>query len=190
MTLSAISLCSRALLKIGASAITSFDDGTAESEVAFNLYHSVRDSVLSSHPWSFALSQRELPRLEAQPLADYSYAYKLPNDFIRVLSAGNSSRGRGMNYRVYQDALHTFSDKVVLTYIFRPDESTVPAYFDTALITKLASEFCIPLTENTSRADFLYRRAEEELRRARLVDSQQAPSQAIECFPLIDSRGA
>ncbi len=34
MALTDIGLCSRALIKIGAVPITSFDDGTAESEIA------------------------------------------------------------------------------------------------------------------------------------------------------------
>ena len=52
-----VSICSKALLKIGAQTITSFEDGTAEAEVAANLYPLVRDSLLSAYPWSFAIMQ-------------------------------------------------------------------------------------------------------------------------------------
>ena len=34
MALSQIALCSRALLKLGGTTITSFDEGTAEAEIA------------------------------------------------------------------------------------------------------------------------------------------------------------
>lgn len=78
-----ISICSNALLKIGAESITSFLDGTAEAEVAANLYPMIRDGLLASYPWSFAVGQKSLPRLAGVPLADYSYAYRLPNDFLR-----------------------------------------------------------------------------------------------------------
>jgi hypothetical protein len=54
MALTQIGLCSRALLKIGAHSIASFDEGTAEAEVAAGLYATVRDTVLSAHPWNFA----------------------------------------------------------------------------------------------------------------------------------------
>ncbi|MBT4890046.1 MAG: hypothetical protein HON65_10885, partial [Rhodospirillales bacterium] len=83
MALSSIALCSRALIKIGAMSITSFEEGTAESEVAANLYSSVRDGLLSSHPWNFASAQVTLARLNADPIADYAYAYQLPVDFLR-----------------------------------------------------------------------------------------------------------
>ena len=58
-----ISICSNALLKIGAESITSFLDGTAEAEVAANLYPMIRDGLLASYPWSFAVGQKSLPRL-------------------------------------------------------------------------------------------------------------------------------
>ena len=66
MALSALALCSRALLKIGAQPIASFDEGTAEAEVAANLYPAARDALLSLHPWSFATAQATLPRLAEQ----------------------------------------------------------------------------------------------------------------------------
>src|SRR3990167_6519941 len=133
MTLSSIALCSRALLKSGANTITSFDEGTAEAEVADNLFPSVRDGVLSAHPWSFATAQTTLAKLLAKPVADYAFAYQLPADFLRVLSAGVIGRGRGIVYRIAERKLHTDTDGVVLTYIFRPDESEFPPYFNQAL---------------------------------------------------------
>ena len=54
MALSDIALYSRALIKIGAAPITSFDDSSAESEIAGALYTQVRDALLSAYAWSFA----------------------------------------------------------------------------------------------------------------------------------------
>ena len=86
MAQSAISLCSKALIKLGARPIVSFNENTAEAEVASQLYTSVRDAMLSAYPWRFATSQSELARLAENPKADYAYSYQLPNDFLRVLS--------------------------------------------------------------------------------------------------------
>ncbi|MCQ4159770.1 hypothetical protein NON00_07495 [Roseomonas sp. GC11] len=189
MALSALVLCSRALLKIGAQPVASLDEGTAEAEVAANLYPAVRDALLSAHPWSFATGQMVLPRLTAVPYADYAYAYQLPADFLRVLSAGGQGRGSGILYRLNENRLHTDAPSVTLTYLFRPSESAFPAFFASALVARLAAEFCVPLTESTSRADMLHRLAESEMRHARLVDSQQGTARAIEEFPLISARG-
>jgi hypothetical protein len=188
MALSAIALCSRALLKIGAATIASFDEGSAEAEVAANLYPSIRDALISAHPWNFATGQVELARLAAQPLADYAHAFQLPPDFLRALSAGVGGRGAGVPYRIAESRLHADAEDLVLTYVFRPDELSFPPFFDQALIARLAAEFCIPLTESSARAELLHRLAEEEFRRAKLADGQQDTPLAITDFPLVEVR--
>lgn len=189
MPLSALALCSRALLRIGAQPVASLDEGTAEAEVAANLYVPARDALLSMHPWSFATAQAALPRLAARPVADQAHAFQLPAGFLRALSAGHAGRGSGLAYRLREDRLHADAEAVTLTYIFRPDESAFPPFFAAALVARLAAEFCLPLTEAASRAELLATLAERELRSARLADSQQATVRAFEHFPLIAVRG-
>lgn len=188
MALNDVALCSRALIRIGAAPITSFDDGTAESEIAGALFGPVRDALLSAYAWSFASGQVALEALETPPVADYSNAFELPEDFLRALSAGSGTKGRGLNYRIAKGALHTNSTDVVLTYIFRPEEEEFPPYFDQALITRLAAEFTIPVTENTGRAETLYKIADVEFQRARQIDAQQDTPGKLENFSLIDAR--
>lgn len=188
MALNDVALCSRALIRIGAAPITSFDDGTAESEIAGALYDSTRDALLSAYGWSFATGQVALSQLVTAPVADYQYAYGLPTDFLRALSAGIGTRGRGLAYRIAQGALHTDADSVILTYIFRPDESAFPPYFDQTLIARLSAEFTIPVTESTSRAEAHFRIAEQEFQRARQIDAQQDTPGRIEDFTLINAR--
>ncbi|MBL4615466.1 MAG: hypothetical protein JKY27_11420 [Magnetovibrio sp.] len=188
MALSSIALCARALLKTGCRSITSFDEGTAEAEVSGNLYEPLRDAMLSSHPWTFATAQVTLPRLEATPIADYGYTFQLPVDFLRVLSAG-AGRGRGLDYRIHERRLHTNASEVVVTYIFRALESEFPAFFDQALIARLSAEFCIPLTDSTSRSQALLKIADKEFKQAKSIDSMQDSPRAIEDFTLIGVRG-
>lgn len=188
MALSQIDLCSRALLKVGAHTIASFDEGTAEAEVAASLYPTVRDSVLSAHPWNFATAQMTLPKLSVPPIADFANAFQLPSDCIRVLSAGTGGRGQGAVYKIVQRRVLTDVDEVVLTYVSRPDELDYPPFFDMALIAQLAAEFCIPLTDSTSRWEMLQKLAEAELRRARLIDAQEDTPPAIEDFSLLEGR--
>lgn len=188
MALNDIALCSRALIRIGAAPITSFADGTAESEIAGALFGPVRDALLSAYGWSFALGQVALTQLTEDPVADYANAFQLPTDFLRALSAGTGARGRGLNFRIARGALHTDAESVILTYIFRPEEEEFPPYFDQALMARLAAEFTIPVTESTSRAETLYRLADQEFQRARQIDAQQDTPGRIESFSLIDAR--
>jgi hypothetical protein len=189
MALSATALCARALVKLGARPIMGLEEETAEAEVCRLLYPSMRDGLLSAHPWSFATAQIRLPRLTDEPAADFANAFQLPPDFLRALSAGAGERGRGLEYRIAERRLHANAEDVVLTYVFRPPESAFPAFFDEALIARLAAEFCLPLTESTSRAEALSRIAEDVFRRVRLIDAQQDMAPRFEDFPLIGARG-
>lgn len=188
MALNDVALASRALIRIGAAPISSFDDGSVESQVAGALFAPVRDALLSAYGWSFASGQLALTELADAPLADYARAYELPADYLRALSAGAGRKGRGVSYRIARGALHANAPEVVLTYIFRPEEEEFPSYFDQALIARLAAEFTIPITESTSRAEAMFRMAEQEFERARQIDAQQDTPAALERFPLVDIR--
>ena len=188
MALSDIALASRALIRIGAAPIASFNDGTAEAEIAGALFDPVRDALLSSYSWSFATGQLELSQLETAPLADFDNAFQLPIDFLRSISAGTSGRGRGLQFRINSGHLHTNAESVLLTYIYRPDEEAFPPYFDQALIARLAAEFTIPITENTSRAETMFKLAEKEFERSRQIDAQQDTPNRIDDFSLIEAR--
>lgn len=188
MSLSPIDLCSRALLRVGANGINSFFDGTIEAEIAANLYPSVRDALISSHPWNFATKQVELARLAKTPTADYDSAFPLPADCLRVIAAGTNGRGSGLEYKISGRELLANEDSIVLTYVSRAPESLSPPFFDYLLITFLAAEFCIPLTESTSRWEALRKVADLELRRARLIDAQEETPGSIQDFSLLQDR--
>lgn len=188
MALNKIDLCSRALLKIGASSIASFDEGSTEAEVAASLYPVVRDALLSAHLWNFATNRASLARMLERPPADFSYSFQLPSDCLRVISAGTGGRGRGVEYRIAGRQLYTDTDSVHLTYLYRPDEVDFPPFFNIALIGRLAAEFCIPLTDSTSRWESMTKLAENELKRAKLIDSQEDSPPRFEDFSLIRER--
>lgn len=188
MPLSNIELCSAALVKLGAEGITSFTDGTAEANVAGTLYDIVRDGLLGAHPWSFATAHAELVQRPTAPLTDFEYAFELPADFIKALSAGDDCRSRGAVYQVIGTEVHTNYEDIVFAYIKRADEAGFPAHFVSALVNRLAAEFCLPLTENASRSELLFKVADTELKLAKLVDSQQDTPPKVEDFTLIEAR--
>lgn len=189
MPLSDIALCSRALLKIGAQTIAALDDGSAEAEVAANLYPGIRDAMLAGFPWRFATAQATLPQLAAKPVADWLFAYQLPADLLRVLSAGSPYFGSGLAFHVLGEQLHCNAQSVTLTYLRRAAESEFPAHFAEALVARLAAEFALPLTEDANRAQLLYGLADSVARSARNTDSQQSTPRALADFPLVATRG-
>src|SRR3546814_7974765 len=94
--------------------------------------------------------------------------------------------GGGVAYRIAERRLHASAETVVLTYVFRPAEADFPPFFDQALIARLAAEFCAPVTESTTRTPLLFRLAEDEMRRALLIDAQQETAPAPDRFPLVE----
>ncbi len=190
MSLSNVELCSAALVKLGAASISSFNDGTTEADIAKTLYDIIRDGLFGLHPWSFATAHVGLTLLPSSPTTDFDYAFDLPVDFIRALSAGDEERGRGAVFQIVGDELHTNREEITLAYIKRADEASFPTYFVSALINRLAAEFCLPLTENSSRSDLLFKQADVELRLAKLIDSQQDTPPRMEDFTLIEARTA
>lgn len=188
MALSAVGLCARALLKLGATPLASFQDGTAEAELAAALYPGCRDALLAAHGWSFATRQSRLVRLADPPPADFTRTYALPDDFLRALSLGTAGRGRGLEYRIQENTLLADAAAVTLTYVARVAEPAFPAFFAEALTGRLAAEFCLPLTENSARADTLARQAEAQFRRARLIDASQDSPEGFTDFSLIEAR--
>lgn len=188
MTYTKIDLCARALVKLGASAIASFEEETAEAQVCAQLYEPTLESLLAAYPWRFALKKTTLARLIDKPSADYQYAFQVPKDCVRVLSAGNGFKSQGIDYKIVGKTLHTNANKVIISYISKLDESNFPVFFCNALIAKLAAEMCLPLTESTSRTEYMYKRFEEELKTAKLTDSQQDIAPCFQDFSLIEVR--
>ena len=172
-----IDLCSAALISLGAAGISSFDEGSAESILAASLYDVTYEGLLSNHPWGFAKKTSQLALLNKTPIANYNYAHQLPSDFMRAISLGDAGHGvtRGLDYQIIGRQLHSNKTSVMLQYIFKPNEQDLPAWFKKCLIDHLAAEFCLPLLENTSRANLLSNRAQLELAHAKSIDSQQKP---------------
>lgn len=190
MPLTAVELCATALLKIGARPIADLEEGTVEADCARRLYPIARDALLAAHPWSFTLAQADLEPAPEAPVADFSYAFTLPEGHLRTISVGPRSRSRGLAYRVQGGRILCDAPAITLAYQRRVAESELPAFFVPPLVTRLAAELCVPLTESGSRALELARLAEAELRLARLIDSQQATPQRFEDFTLIGARGS
>ena len=119
---------------------------------------------------------------------EFANAFALPADCLRVLSAGSGGSGAGLVYRLLEGRLHTNASEAVLTYVFRAAETDDPPYFSKVLITHLAAEFCIPLTDSTSRWESLHKLAEAELRSAKLINAQEDTPQSLQDYCLVESR--
>src|SRR5690606_40003152 len=124
----AISLCSAALLLIGADEISSFEDGSRADKLRASIYARTRDELLQRYPWRFATTQETLAILTTTPLFGYSYAYQLPATCLRVLGLEG-----GADFHLFDGHLYTNLPEARITCLVRVNESRMPAAVQRAL---------------------------------------------------------
>ncbi len=185
MALTAVQIASQALVRLGAPPISDFAAPTLEARTAAALYPTLRDTLIAGHAWRFATAEAELSPAEEPPLDGFAHAFRLPAGFLNALAVG---RGRETDWRISGGMLHAHPAALRLAYIFRADEAEFPSWFADALAAGLAAAFCLPVTENTSRAEALARLADAALRRARRIDTLHDPARAPLRFPLVEAR--
>lgn len=182
MSTTKIRMMSNALIYVGHTAINAVSE--APDGVA-NLYDSVYEGLLTNGAfrWSFARTQKALSRLTAAPLNRFDFAYQLPGDLIVPIGLYPATR-----YKIYGTKLYTNATAPELDYIYRADESVLPAYFVDAMEHALAAAFAKPVTEDEATADYYQRLAEKKLAKAKYADSQGDTTEAIMDNPFIDVR--
>lgn len=175
MVNTAIDLCSRALLLIGANSIQSFQDGTRESNVCSSIYETIRDSLLTNRPWLFSIHQQELARLNKEPLKDWKYIYAIPNDVLRIKKVVGSK-----NFDVMADGIYSNDPNLFVECQKTVDASEMPAYFQLALISELCAKLSLSLLGDENKFKLFSQLAQRDLVNARLVDEQNVPNKGFE----------
>lgn len=173
--LTKIDLCSMALLKIGEKPIQSFNEDTAAAQLSRTLFDTVTDALVVQHPWRFAIRTVDLVKTT-------DHHFVIPADVKRVLSC--SCPG----YSITSGRINAAGDKVSIKALVRVGVEEYPAYFIPVAATKLAMEFCIPLTENQNTFKILAALFESELRTAKFIDSTTTTNSDMSDFSLLSAR--
>jgi hypothetical protein len=186
---SAIDICARALILIGAEPITSFDDGNNEALVASNMYEDVARSSLVNTRWRFATNQAVLNRLSDAPTGRFDAAYELPDDWLmtHVITVNDFP----IEYQTYGRKLFCdadSSDSLVLDYTYRAEETDWPSYFTVAVEYELAAVFAISLARDQSLAQLMTQQATVTMTKARNLDSQQQTTRKLTTSRFITNR--
>jgi len=176
----AIDICNRGLIFIGAEPITSFDDGTTEARVAANIYEDVVQTSLTNARWRFATNQEALNRLTDAPTARFDLAYQQPNDTLIVHAI--TVNDNPIEYQIYGDMIYadtTTTDTVVADYTFRQTEEFFPSYFVMAVAYGLAQVFATSIARDGSLTQTMATLADRAMLKARSVDSQQQTTRKL-----------
>ena len=196
-----VSICSDALLLIGAKAISSFNDGTDESSVCDRLYPDIRDSTLVMYPWSFGMKKVQLAQLITTPTSFWRYEYQLPGDKLAnpraVYNSANSGSPVQKDWEIQGDKLLTNLTSVFIDYQFSVPEFAMPQYFVQLLKYMVAWHIAETITEQQDKSARWQRVATGDpsengrggyMRQAMQIDGQNNPMRIIEDYSLIAVR--
>ncbi len=170
--LTKIDLCSMALLKLGEKPIQSWIDDTAPAQLGRTLFDPTIDALLALHPWRFACHEYTLNR-------NTDGNFIIPSECLRVIKCDGEIIGN----KIVSD-----SDAIKIVAIIRVPVDAFPSYFISLAATKLAMEFCIPLTGQQNVFRMLVALYETELQSAKFLDSTSSRGPTIQKFSLIDTR--
>lgn len=175
-----VSICSNALLMLGAQTINDFADqqNLDRARLCANLYPTQRDSVLRAHPWNCCIKRILLAPLADAPAFGYSNAFELPADCLRVLEVGTG--GRQIDYLVEGRSIQADTVSVELRYVFRNEvESSWDSHLVDLMTIAMATVLAYPVTQSTSERDSREAKLSQAMRQAKAVDGQEDPPQTL-----------
>ena len=165
-------LCSMALLKLGEQPLVSLNGDSASAQLARTLYDTTVDALLSGHPWRFAMQQLSIEKNQDDE-------FIVPENVLRILRCSG---------KVCGNKIFTDMNNVKMIAIVRVNADSFPSYFVSLVATKLAMEFCIPLTGNQQTLRMLISLYESEFQNAKFIDSTTDINSGVEQFSLINAR--
>ena len=202
---SKLSICSDALIMLGASPLSSFSEGTDAAQICDRLYDNMLQQLLVKYPWSFTLKKTQLARLVDAPASEWTHAYALPADLIgsgaRALfttaSPGASPQTTG--WEVYSGQIFTDFTEVHIDYQVQPDETVMPSYFVQLVKYYTAWHIAEAVTDQISKAQYFQSLAVGSLsenmrggmmRQAMQIDGGSKPVAGFQDFPLVTARAS
>lgn len=185
MAVTQIQICNSALTKIGADRISSITQDTKSAVILNSIYDQIRDAVLRAHPWNFAIKRAALAPTSTTPAFEYTYAYDLPSDCLRILDLDSLD----IDFVVENGQILSDESTLNVRYIYRnEDESLWDSCFAEAMSWRLARELAFALRQSAPLIDACDKGYEKALREARTMDGAEGIIRDAEIVTWTDSR--
>ncbi|MHB9828504.1 hypothetical protein [Pseudomonas savastanoi] len=174
----AVSICSNALLMLGAQPINDFQEAVDRAKIAANLYPSTRDDLLRNHPWNCCIRRAVLAPDAEPPAFGYDQQFELPSDCLRVLEVGSADAQ--IDYVVEGKRIQANTTVLELKYVFRNEvENTWDAALVELMTLSMAAKMAYAITQSSAVQQSVKQDLEMAKRRARAIDGQEDPPQTL-----------
>lgn len=178
-------ICNLAIALVGGRQILTVDDDIEEARLCKKFYTIVRDRLLRSHPWNFAIKRVELAEVSTTPLFQWAHQFQLPSDCLRVLQLDYNTD----EYKVEGRYILTDSSTVKALIVFKQtDESKWDANFVDLMATELAIYLAYPITQSRETKADLQEEAKMKLREARSFDAQEGVIDQVDASEWLNAR--
>lgn len=153
-----ISICSQALILLGADPIASFTEETDAAKICANRYPALRSRLISGHPWRCMMTKKELTRDATPPIGEWRYAYIIPGEAV---DAGAWAMFNGTaiddlpvkSFEIFGRRLVTNHARALIDFTTVKPESEWPAWFADLMMYALMADIGFAITDQQSTAD-------------------------------------
>lgn len=181
-----VSICSNALIMLGAAPIASFTEATKSAQVASNLFPDLARDFLRGHPWNVAIKRVQLAPQATAPAFDWSASFLLPSDCLRVWEV--KSGRYDVEHKVEGHTVLADVTGIDLVYISNLPVDQWDAVMVTAMTYRMAGAMAYAITKSATLADGWMAAAERKVREAKALDGQEGTPDDFGDNPLMNSR--
>lgn len=179
-------IANRALFKVGERRVSNVETTDTEAAKTINeLYDTVRDTVLSSYPWNFAIKRVSLAPDATAPAWQWDYAYTMPADFLSLILVKDNPEYDFEGGKVLTDEGKTLYIKYIARIDNTGDYSPV---FVEAFAALLAVESVEKITQSNTKKAALQQEYQQILAKAYMVDAIENPIKDLEQDEWVDAR--
>ena len=182
-TSSKIGLISKALILCGEKPLTSLSDNRYGATVGSGLFEILYENELTSNPWRFSMKKAALSRLNVTPVNQFAYVHQIPVDCLLPRHVYPIT-----DYEIYGDRIYTNNSGVDLDYQFKPEVSSIPAYFALLMAYALARDMVKPLTESEAAVRTMAAKYSRQRDVAMYADAQGRPATPVQHSPFVAAR--
>ena len=185
MAVTQLGISNSALVKVGADRITDLAQNTKTAILLSTIFDSVRDEVLRSHPWRFAIKRATLTPTSTVPPFEYDFTYDLPNDCLRIVRLDDEQ----IDWVIEARKLLCSENPINVVYIYQNDEpSTWDTMFAEVMAWRLAAEISYNLTQSVTLFDRLELGYQKALGQARAMSGFEGSVTGFEATTWTDAR--